>query len=314
MIRIGVLDFDTSHVVEFTKRLNHKGVPRAHWVDGARVVVGCPGESRLAPARIPGFTAEMERLGVPLVERPTDIIGRVDGVLVCSLEGGAHLARARPFLEAGLPCFIDKPFTCCLAEARQIAELSARHEAPVFSSSALRYAPDALKLLADEKLGRPLGAVAYGPAPLAEPVDGVARNPGLFHYGIHAAELLYAVMGPGCRRVSCTHAEGADVVTGEWADGRLGTVRGLRQGGRPYGLLLFGEKGARHGRVRTGPIYRELLKKVVGFFQTRECPVPLDETIELISFLEAALRSAGKGGGPEGLSGGPGRGETVDPA
>ena len=28
MIRLGILDFDTSHVVEFTKRLNHKGTTK----------------------------------------------------------------------------------------------------------------------------------------------------------------------------------------------------------------------------------------------------------------------------------------------
>ena len=112
MIRLGILDFDTSHVVEFTKRINHKGIDKDQWVDGAEVTLGCPGESQLAPERIPGFKKEMENLGVPLVDKPADLIGKVDGVLVESLEGGVHLERAKPFLEAGLPCYVDKPFAC----------------------------------------------------------------------------------------------------------------------------------------------------------------------------------------------------------
>src|SRR4051794_14898061 len=112
MLQLGMLDFDTSHCVEFTRRLNHLDIEPEQWVDGARVAVACPGESRMAPERIPGFRRELEALGVPLVERPEDLIGRVDGVLVESLEGGVPLDRARPFLEAGLPCFIDKPFAC----------------------------------------------------------------------------------------------------------------------------------------------------------------------------------------------------------
>jgi hypothetical protein len=96
MNRLGILDFDTSHVVEFTKRLNHKGIDKDQWVDGAEVTLGCPGESRLAPERIPGLTKAMEALGVPLMEKPGDLIGKVDGVLVESLEGGVHPARARP--------------------------------------------------------------------------------------------------------------------------------------------------------------------------------------------------------------------------
>src|SRR6476661_3554281 len=121
MIKLGMLDFDTSHSVEFTKRLNHKGTARDQWVEGAAVVIGCAGESKMSPERIPGFKSEMEKLGVPLVDKPTDMIGKVDGMLIESLEGAAHFHRARPFLEAGIPCFIDKPFTCGSADAKKIA-------------------------------------------------------------------------------------------------------------------------------------------------------------------------------------------------
>src|SRR5260221_12306960 len=70
MIRLGILDFDTSHVVEFTQRLNHKHSDKDQWVDGAAVVVGCPGESKIMPERIAGYTQTMEKLGVPLVAKP----------------------------------------------------------------------------------------------------------------------------------------------------------------------------------------------------------------------------------------------------
>lgn len=55
-IRIGIVDFDSSHCVEFTRRINHVGISADQWVDGAEVVVGCPGTSLLAPERIAGFT------------------------------------------------------------------------------------------------------------------------------------------------------------------------------------------------------------------------------------------------------------------
>jgi hypothetical protein len=157
MIRVGIVDFDTSHVVEFTRRLNHKGVAKDQWVEGARVVLACPGESKIMPERIPGYKKEMEKLGVPLVEKPGDLIGKVDGVLVESQEGGAHWPRAKPFLEAGLPCFLDKPFTCSLADAKKVAALSAKKKAPVFSSSSLRYAPELTAFREDARAGKVLG-------------------------------------------------------------------------------------------------------------------------------------------------------------
>ena len=117
MIRLGIVDFDTSHVVAFTQRLNHIGVSQDQWVDGAKVVVGCPGESLLSPERIPGFTKQIQEYEVQLVDKPEEIIGLVDGVLIASVDGSVHYERTVPFLEAGLPVFVDKPFTCTLEEA-----------------------------------------------------------------------------------------------------------------------------------------------------------------------------------------------------
>src|SRR5690349_14259413 len=131
MLKLGILDFDTSHVVEFTKRLNHKGIAEDQWVEGAQVVVGCPGDSKIMPERIPGYAKEMERLGVPLVAKPEEMIGKVDGMLIESQEGTPHLEKARPFIDAGLPCFIDKPFTCGLADARKIVELARSKRVPI---------------------------------------------------------------------------------------------------------------------------------------------------------------------------------------
>src|SRR3954451_20137295 len=103
MIRLGIVDFDSSHSVEFTKRLNHLNVAEEQWVEGARVVLGCKLPSAIAdPARVEAFAKTFsEELGVPLVERPEEMIGKVDAVLIEAVDGSVHLERARPFLEAG---------------------------------------------------------------------------------------------------------------------------------------------------------------------------------------------------------------------
>ena len=302
MIRLGVLDFDTSHVVEFTKRLNKKGVAKDQWVEGATVVVGCPGTSKIMPERIAGITAAMQKLGVPLVEKPTDMIGKVDGMLIESQGGGAHYAAARPFLEAGIPCYIDKPFTCGVADAKKIAALAARKKVGVFSASSLRYATELVAYMADAKKGKILGAVAFGPAPYFEGKSDVPLNPGLYHYGIHAVEILYTLMGPGCVRVSCLHEKDVDVVTGQWKDGRAATVRGIRSGNAGYGFTAFSEKGIKHSVLDTGTTYRELVKQVVLFFETKKAPVDLSVTIEMMAFIEAALKSAANHGAGEKVS------------
>ncbi len=290
MIRLGILDFDTSHAVEFTKRLNHIGIAEEQWVNGATVVAGCPGESKISPERIEGYTAEMKKLGVPLVEKPTDLIGKVDAVLIEAVDGSVHYDRAKPFLEAGLPCFVDKPFACSTDDAKKMIDLAAKKKLPLFSSSSLRYAPEVVAYVADAKHGKVLGCHVHGPASLHE------RNPGLFHYGIHAVEILYTLMGPGCERVMCMHQKDVDVATGTWKDGRVATVRGNRTSGSSYGFTAFAEKGPQVVTVGTGVIYRELLKKLVETFQTGKPPLDVAITLEIVAFIEAANASAANHG------------------
>jgi virulence factor len=295
MIRIGLVDFDTSHVVEFTRRLNHIDIDEDQWVEGARVVAGVPGTSKLSPERVPEYTAQMKRYEVSLFDRPEDLLGKIDAVMVESVDGSVHLDRARPFLERGMPTYVDKPFACTLEDARAMIDLAARTHAPIFSSSSLRYAPEVVAARGGQsEAGAILGAATFGPAPL----DVTGRNPGLFHYGIHPVEMLYTLMGPGCERVVALSTEGADVVSGTWRDGRIGTVRGLRAGRQDYGFTVFGEKGVVSQGVGTRYIYRELLKEVVRMFETGRPPIEPVVTLELVEFIDAAARSARDNGAP----------------
>jgi predicted dehydrogenase len=296
MIKLGILDFDTSHCVEFTRRLNQIGDDKEQFVEGAKIVVGCAGESKLSPERVKGFTEQMTKFGVPLVDKPSDMINKVDGMLIEAVDGTVHYERAKPFLEAGIPCFIDKPYTCSLDDAKKIADLAAKKKLPLFSSSSLRYAPEVVEYGADAKHGKIAGCVTYGPASLS-PIP--ERNAGLFHYGIHAVEVLYTLMGPGCKRVTCTVEKGVDVATGTWSDGRVASVRGTRTPSSGFGFTGFAEKGVLAVTVGTKFIYRELLKKIVEMFKMGKAPLDIAETIEIVAFIEAANKSGANHGAGE---------------
>jgi len=291
MIRLGIVDFDTSHVVAFTQRLNHLEVGEDQWIEGAKIVVGCPGTSLMSPERIQGFTEQMESYGVPLVEDPTEMIGQIDGVLIESVDGSVHYERAKPFLEAGLPMFIDKPFACSLEHAKAIAELAEKNNAPVFSASSLRYGVEVQELLEkQDEVGKVVGADAYSPGSVHP------RNPGLFNYGIHGLETLYALMGTGCTSVWAVSTEGVDVITGAWNDSRIGTLRATRAGAHSYGFTAFCEKKVVSASINAGLIYRELIKQIVRFFETGKSPVDIREMLEVIAFIEATATSVRQNG------------------
>ncbi len=47
--------------------------------------------------------------------------------------------------------------------------------------------------------------------------------------------------------------------------------------------------------------YRPLLVEVMKFFETKEPPVPNEETLEIFAFMDAAQRSKDAGGAPQKL-------------
>jgi predicted dehydrogenase len=293
MIRLGIVDFDSSHSIEFTRRLNHKGIAEGQWVNGAQVVMGCALPSAITePARVEQYVKTFrEEQGLPLVARPEDMIGKVDGVLIESVDGSVHLERARPFLEAGIPTYVDKPFTCSVADAKELIALAERKKLPLFSSSSLRYAPEVTNLQSGGcHSGAVVGAEAYSPG------SRDVRNPGLFNYGIHGVETLYAMMGPGCETVTCTSTDGVDVAVGRWKDGRVGSVRAIRKGGTGFGVTAYCADKVVPLVIGTQYIYRELLKRIVQFFETKQSPLDIRETLEITAFMEGALQSAADGG------------------
>ena len=123
----------------------------------------------------------------------------------------------------------------------------------------------------------------------------------MFHYGIHSVEILYTLMGPGCKRVTCVTEKGVDVVTGQWADGRVATVRGTRTPSTGFGFTGFAEKGVLAVSVPAKYIYRELLKKVVEMFKTGKSPMDIAETIEIVAFIAAANKSGANHGAGESI-------------
>lgn len=292
MLKLGLVDCDTSHVVQFSRRLNHRNIEEDQWVDGATVVAAWSGPSFvLEPERIASYVQTLRAEGVTIVDHPEDLIGQVDGVLIESNDGSVHRNRAMPFLEAGLPVFIDKPFTTSTADARALLAVAQQRGVPIFSASSLRYALEIQTLLSQSATtGSVLGADAFSPAVLH------TRNPGLFHYGVHAVEMLYALLGPGCQSVRCTFQNDAEVVIGTWHDGRIGTVRGTRRGPHVYGFTAFCEHRVVPTLVDAHYIYRELLKRVVDMFTSGRSPLSATEMLEAVAFQEAAYQSRERGG------------------
>lgn len=290
-IRVGLVGLDTSHVSAFLKIFNDP--QSSNHVPGARIVAAFKGGSpdfALSQSRLEMFTRlAVDDFHVELCSSIGELVQKVDAIMILSVDGRRHLEEFREVVAAGKPVYINKPMSGSLRGAIEIARLAEESGVPCFSSSSLRYTLDSPNHnLA--RVGDVAAAFSYGPAEY-EP-----HLPDLFWYGIHAVEALYAVMGPGCVSVVRTHTENADVVTGVWADGRVGTVQGTRKGHQGFGVTVIGTKGAITGGEKSS--YKPLAEELVKFFRTGIAPVPLATTVEIHAFMEAADESKRRGGVP----------------
>ncbi len=287
-LKLGLVGLDTSHVEGFaallhdTKNVDH--------VAGGRIVAGFPGGSpdfALSASRVGGYTEKLRTdHGVKMYDSPREVADAVDAILHTTVDGRIHRAQFAEIAPSRKPVFLDKPFAVTSSDAKAIAELARQHGTPLFSSSSLRFAGALQDALADQTAGKIFGADFYGPLKLQP------TQPGFFWYGIHMVEMLYATLGPGCVNVRVAATTDHEVAIGTWRDGRVGVIRGNRSDNNDFGGLIHRVKGTQWVNVNAGRRPDAgLTIAIMDFFRGGKSPVPLEETVEIIRFLEAANES-----------------------
>lgn len=307
-VRVGVIGLDNYQAVAFTQ-LFHQPPKGADALTGLKVVAAFPAGSpdiEESARELPKWTKDIKTYGVEVVNSADEVLGRSDAILVMSIDGRAHLEQLKPVLKAGKPVYVGRPLAASLADAVEIFRLAKEHNTPIFSCSQHRFSPGFIGMRNHPEVGDVLGCDVYGGCP-REP-----HHPDLFWHGVHGVETLYTIMGPGCVSVTRAATDTADVVTGVWADGRVGTYRGIRTGALKYSATVFGTKGVStagvygHGVPVKGVVpttdrymgYEATAIEIAKFFKTRTPPVSAGETTEVFAFMAAAEESKRQGGKP----------------
>jgi hypothetical protein len=287
-LKLGIIGTDTSHATAFTRLLNDK-LAADHIAAGARVVAAYKGGSadiEESAKRVDQYSNEIQKKwDVKIVPAIADLCPVVDGILLESVDGRPHLAQFREAVKCGKPVFIDKPVASTFEDAQAIADLAAKFNVPWFSASALRYSE-----VQDMKNTDVTGAIVWAPGP-TEPHQQLD----LTWYGIHGVEMLYTILGTGCMEVSRMSSASEDVVTGRWADGRLGVVHLERPYGK-YGAIAFIKGQKIDSRPDVKVSYIPLVKQIVEFMRTGKPSVPNEETMEMFAFMNAAQKSLQQNG------------------
>jgi len=278
---IGIIGLDTSHSEIFCRMINEGELKDR----GYKVIAAYPYGSKSIASALnmkQGIIDAVVKMGVQLVDSIETLLTQVDYVLLESNDGNVHLEQAKLVFKARKTVFIDKPLAGNLNDIKEMIALSKQHNTPFFTSSALRYDAHVQKVK-NGSIGQVTGADVYTPAE----IDNGHMD--LAWYGIHGVEMLFTVMGLGCHKVRRVFRDGTDLIVGEWKDGRIGTVRGIRKGAANIAGTAFGQNGI----APLGPFttYLPLVEQILMFFDTGIAPVSPEETLEIFTFIHAADKS-----------------------
>lgn len=220
-----------------------------------------------------------------IVDSAEDMIGQVDAVLLARDDPKNHVAMAKPFLDADVPIFIDKPLAMTWNDLDYFAEQHAKGKF-IMSCSSLRYSAGLQGARAEiDSLGEIELAVAVGKKDWPK-------------YGIHYLEGLFSLLNdPKAASVRHISKTGRDIVYIEFENGTLATVHvfmDIAPGGE---LNLYGRKGnlqVDHGG--SYPAFRNTLIEAVRSFQQGKPRLDFEKTRNVISTLIAGQESLDKGG------------------
>ncbi|BCJ28156.1 Gfo/Idh/MocA family protein [Actinocatenispora sera] len=262
-VRIGLVGTESSHVDHLVRYCNAE-----HRAGPARVVA-------VAPATP---DEQVRDLGIDrVVGAPEELLGLVDAVVIADRDARRHAGQALPFLTAGLPTLVDKPFAADLADGEAMLAAARRHGAPLTSYSALRWHP----ALATVTRPEPRAVVTTGPADPASPYAGI------HFYGTHPVELALLLAPGEIGPVQVATGDGI-VVAHAVVGGTAVTVQFVAPAEQPvpFHVQVTGAAEVVGTALELGPDYLHPgLDAFFAMVRTGTPPVRLDDLLRPVRFL-----------------------------
>lgn len=292
MFRVGFLGSENSHATVFAAMFNGYNKSVVGEFDDIKAVA--------TYSKYPGVDEKLqEKYGIEFIAKsPEEMLGKVDAVIVTARDGRDHAKFARPFIEAGIPAFIDKPFTQDEDEAIELVRLARDKGVPLCGGSSLKLCPETRAAINFMKKNRDhvLGGFVKAPVSMNNEYGG------FYFYSSHLAEMVLPVFGYYPEWVSASenkhgvsvivHYDEYDVVC-LYTDGRwdyeisITTAEELDQEKRdnPQFRQL----------VSLDLAYHEEARNIARMLRTGAMEQPYEELIQPVMFLNAVDRAMKSG-------------------
>ncbi len=133
-----------------------------------------------------------KEFGVPVAQSYDEFVGKIDGLIITARNGDNHFKYAKPYIESGIPMFIDKPITNSEDEAVEFMRQLKKNNVRICGGSSCIHVKAVKKLaenVKNNKYGKVLGGHLRAPINLDNPYGG------FFFYAQHLVQVMCEIFG-----------------------------------------------------------------------------------------------------------------------
>jgi predicted dehydrogenase len=217
-----------------------------------------------------------------VASKPEAMIGQIDALLLARDDAVNHLAFAKPFLEAGIPVYIDKPIAISL-EGFAALYLLQQYDGQIFTCSALRYAKE---LVLSETERERIGPIRHLQATTPKSWE---------KYAAHIIEPVIQIIGSSVEISSArprTVAQTGRAVSLGFENGITADLAAFGSDcATPLSIRVHGER-AWHDLVFKDSFsaFKAALSEFVEGVRTKTCRSPYEFNRRVVSIIELGLR------------------------
>jgi hypothetical protein len=281
MVRIGIIGTENSHAMAFTKLFNQPGENGACRHPGYRVT-GVFGPIVETAEKV------VQEGGADYVAGDyTELLGKIDALMVTSRRGSVHHQYATPFIDAGIPVFVDKPFTVDPAQAEDICARAKKSGAPLWGGSTFKLVYDNLMMRHFVSGMRAKGTFRGAAVNYCVMTD--SEYDGFYFYAPHLTETALTAFGPDMRAV---HAFGKDknvTVLARYDDYDVSLH--YTAGTWKMTFALYGSEGNIVRDIDSSMGYPLVVDDFVKMIETRTPPEDYKELVRPVYVMNAIMKS-----------------------
>jgi hypothetical protein len=221
----------------------------------------------------------------------------IDIAFIQSCNWDNHVAQAMPFIEAGVPVFIDKPLAGNLKDVKTFEELASQGKV-ILGTSAMRYTYEHESFFAIPEEER--GNIIH-----ISVMVGVDE----FNYAIHAVESIMGFLGdvtPISTRYLGTNTVGdvpCDSYYVLFENGASACYHICKKGWQPSTALVMTSKTSYAYKIDSSKVYEAMLKEVCAYMAGRENKLAtVKQMTDSIKIMLAGKKSMANGGTTENIA------------